>query len=228
MRLPADRPPDSSRPGGRSARVRAAVMTATLAVLLECGPDHASVANIARRAGVHETSIYRRWGTRETLLLDALLTHAEEVLPVPDTGSLRTDLVQFLGVLIAFLRSPLGAGLARMSPMLTGDATLAVTRQAYWSRRFELARGMFQKAIQRGELPADVDLDLALDVLIGPFYLRVLVTGEPLGSDLAERVVGLVLDGLPRVSQPATASTEYTPGQRPSTRVPTRHCAATR
>jgi AcrR family transcriptional regulator len=196
VRRPALPSGSSSRPGGRSARVRAAVITATLDLLLERGGDAASVAEIAQRAGVHETSIYRRWGTREALLLDAMLSRAEELLPVPDTGSLRADLVDFLRDVVTLLQSSLGASLARMSPQMTDSDAVLRTRRAYWSRRFNLARTMFQRAVQRGELPAGVDLDLALDLLIGPLYLRLLVTGEPLDLDLAERIVGLVLDGL--------------------------------
>src|SRR5215468_426884 len=96
-----------ARRGGRSARVRSAVLDATLALLRE-GGDAFGIPQIAARAGVHETSIYRRWGSREALIVDAVRSHIGEEIPVPDTGTLRGDLSAFLASIIAFLSSPLG------------------------------------------------------------------------------------------------------------------------
>lgn len=86
----------AAKVGGRSARVRAAVLAATLEAVSHNGADSLSIPDIARTAGVHETSIYRRWGSRENLVLDALLTYSQEQLPIPDTGSLREDLMAFV------------------------------------------------------------------------------------------------------------------------------------
>ena len=96
------------RPGGRSARVRQSVLDATLALLGGGGLDKLTVADIAQRAGVHETSIRRRWRTRENLICDALLNYSELHLPIPDTGSLREDLAAFATELAAYLTTPLG------------------------------------------------------------------------------------------------------------------------
>src|SRR5262245_64364232 len=100
------------RLGGRSARVRAAVLDATLALLREEG-DTFTIPRVAARAGVHETSIYRRWGTREALIVDAVTSRIGAEIPIPDTGSLRDDLVQFLVACIRFLAAPLGTQLVR-------------------------------------------------------------------------------------------------------------------
>src|SRR5580693_4679657 len=91
------------RPGGRSARVRQSVLDATLTVLSEEGVDKLTVADIAERSGVHETSIRRRWGTKENLICDALLNYSEVHLPIPDTGSIRGDLGAFASELAAYL-----------------------------------------------------------------------------------------------------------------------------
>src|SRR6201986_3287208 len=84
-------PAKARRTGGRSARVRAAVLRATLDALLSCSADDLSIRDVAQRAGVHETSIYRRWGTRANLILDAVQGEIEAAVPPPDTGSLRRD-----------------------------------------------------------------------------------------------------------------------------------------
>src|SRR5262249_1063329 len=84
------------RLGGRSARVRSSVLQAAFTVLMKKGIDAFSIAEVAEKAGVHETSIYRRWGTKHALARDACLHRAEVSLAIPDTGSLRSDLVALL------------------------------------------------------------------------------------------------------------------------------------
>jgi AcrR family transcriptional regulator len=167
-----------SRPGGRSARVRSAVLQSAFIVLTEQGIEAFTVAEVAARAGVHETSIYRRWGTKTALALDACLHFAEATLVVPDTGSLRSDLVAVLERLVALLASPQGQAFLALTASRHPDAVAA--RRSYFRRRFALARVMFDKAASRGEFPRRVDPLVFLEALIAPLYLRLLVTGEPL------------------------------------------------
>src|SRR3712207_1543584 len=82
------------RPGGRSARVRAAVLSATIDALVDVGYDGLSVEDVARRAGVHKTTVYRRWPTRAALVAEATRERSQQVIPVPDTGTLAGDLRQ--------------------------------------------------------------------------------------------------------------------------------------
>ena len=184
------------RLGGRSARVRAAVFEATLQVLQERGYELTSIAEIAGRAGVHETSIYRRWGTKESLLVEAVLARTEEVIRVPDTGTLRSDLVQLLQELRTFFQSPLGAAIMQLLVSTAGDPEMTSARQIYWSRRFAMVKVIFERAVQRGEMVASVDPQLLTEILIGPLYVRLLLTNEPLHTDLPEQIVDLVLHGV--------------------------------
>jgi AcrR family transcriptional regulator len=184
------------RPGGRSARVRQSVIDATLALLAEAGLDKLTVADIAERAGVHETSIRRRWHTKENLLGDALLNNSEQYLPIPDTGSLREDLVLFASELAAYLRTPLGRALLHAMTTAGEDPALAAARTAFWQARYELASAMIERAIARGEVPATVDSRLALEALIAPLNFRALLTDELLDHDLPRQLADLVLDGI--------------------------------
>ncbi len=184
------------RVGGRSARVRAAVFEAALQVLQEQGYASMSIAEIAQRAGVHETSIYRRWGTREALLAEALLARTEEVIPVPDTGTLRSDLVQLLQEHVVFFQSPLGATLMPLLASAHDTVELIAARQTFWKRRFALVREIFEHAVQRGEIAASLDPHLVTELLVGPLYVRLLLTGEPLAVPLSEQIVDLVLHGI--------------------------------
>ncbi len=183
------------RPGGRSARVREAVLDATLEILGERGVDALTIGDVAAMAGVHETSIYRRWGSRENVIIDALLSTSEELLPIPDTGSLRADLIAFATSLESYLNSTLGNALIRALASTT-DPAMDATRERFWEARYALASQMITRAIERGEVPATTDSRLALDALIAPLNFRALLTAEATEQELPTRLVDMLLNGL--------------------------------
>jgi AcrR family transcriptional regulator len=187
------------RPGGRSARVRHAVFDAAVAVLAENSPAGFTVSEVARRAGVHETSIYRRWGTREGLAVEALLDRSRRELPIPDTGSLREDLAAFAADLIVYLRAPLGRALMHTLTVAADNPAVIAARDEFWTGRFELAGVMVERAIARGEVPEGTDSRSLLELLIAPLHFRMQATGEPLGIGLADYLADLVVRafGLP-------------------------------
>jgi AcrR family transcriptional regulator len=149
-------------------------------VLTEKGAGAFKVAEVAARAGVHETSIYRQWGTRTALALEACLHFTEGALPIPDTGSLRSDLRALLKSLVAVLSSPQGKALLALTSSQHPEA--AAARRSLFQQRFKLARVIFDRATSRGEFPLRADPMVLLETLVAPFYLRVLVTGEPLAD----------------------------------------------
>jgi AcrR family transcriptional regulator len=180
----------------RGAAVRAAVFEATVAEVVEHGVDAVNVAAIASRAGVHETSIYRRWRTRGDLIVDALLDRSALVIPAPDTGSIRGDLVELARLVIAYLSSPIGHALVRTVAIAVEDPTLAQARTTFLAGRLTAMRVLIDRAIGRDELAADTDVRLALELLVAPLHVRLLLTGEPLTDDLPEKLVDVLLDGL--------------------------------
>jgi AcrR family transcriptional regulator len=184
------------RLGRRGPRVREAVLDATIQALVANGLDGVSVADVAARAGVHETSIYRRWRVRENLIVDALLARSGEALPPPDTGSVRTDLITMLRGLAEFLDTPEGAALVRIGAVTVDDQRLAEGRRAFWTTRLDAARTVIERGVDRGELRSDTDAHLLLEMLVAPLHMRVLLTGEPWEPDLAERLVDLALAGV--------------------------------
>src|SRR5690348_1645244 len=99
---------DQPRRIGRGPRVRAAVLTAALAELAEVGYAALTMDNVARRAGVHKTTVYRRWPDRDRLLLDALMDQVAVDVPIPDTRSIETDLQEHARSLVRWLTSPTG------------------------------------------------------------------------------------------------------------------------
>ncbi len=192
----SDQAEASRRPGGRSARVRADVLRSTLEALAENGASGLTVSEIARRSGVHATSIQRRWGTLQNLTLDALLTYSQEQLPVPDTGNLRADMVALARLIAAYLNTPLGAALAHAMASVEQDPQLAESRAQFWQTRYDVTRVIVDRAIDRHELTADTDHQLALELLVAPLHFRALLIRQPIEEDWIERMVDTLLHGL--------------------------------
>ena len=184
------------RPGGRSARVRSSVLAAALAVLVDHGVERFSIAEVATRAGVHETSIYRGWISRERLMIDALMAAGEEVLPIPDTGSLRDDLVRFASSIVVLLSSPLGRALDHAFAVATDDPAIVDACTSFFNKRFELASSIIRRAIERGDVAECADPALAIELLVAPLHFRYLLSHAPLNEDFAEQLAVLVISGL--------------------------------
>ncbi|MEW2131963.1 TetR/AcrR family transcriptional regulator [Streptomyces sp. NPDC005435] len=183
MASPDPRP----RPGGRSGRVRRAVHDAGLALLEQRGIRDLTVPEIAARAGVHATSIYRRWGSVERIVVEALLERSEERLPVPDTGTLIEDLTRFAAEVIAYVRDPMAATLMR-TMAATDDPALEQARLEFWESRVAAAGVMVSRAVARGEVPADTDAARVLETLIAPIHFRLLLSHGSLDDALPARL----------------------------------------
>ena len=195
--MDADLPSVRRRTGGRSAVVREQVLRATLDAIAEHGVDGVAIGKIARAAGVHDTTIYRRWATREHLVVDALLAYSEQQIPVPDTGSLRGDLQEFASSFAAHLSTPFGVALVR-SLIMVDDPGFGDQRAAFWQSRFDLARAMLDRASARGELARDMLPDLLLEMLVAPLYYRALLTRK----QADEQFIVTLVEALVRASGP--------------------------
>ncbi|UUU38222.1 TetR-like C-terminal domain-containing protein [Streptomyces sp. NBC_00162] len=178
----------------RGERMRQAVLAATVDLLTSQGLAATTVAAVARAAGVHETSVYRRWKTRENLVFDALATHSDTALPDPDTGDVHMDLSLLFTALARYLATPVGAALLHLGTV-RGENDLEEGRRSYWNARLERGEALVRRGIERGELPAGTDPHLLVEAITGPLLARVLLTGEPLEDTLVPRLVDLILDG---------------------------------
>jgi AcrR family transcriptional regulator len=181
------------RVGGRSARVRSSVLRVAFEVLTEKGFHALTIGEVAARAGVHETSIYRRWGTKEALTLEASLHFAETAVPIPDTGSLKSDLVKLLKNFVTLMASPKGQVLIAMSVAKHPEGVIA--RQAYWQRRLETMRIILDRAVSRGEFSRHADPIVFLETLIAPLYFRALVNGQSIKDWAYEELIDQMLSG---------------------------------
>lgn len=184
------------RPGGRSARIRAAVLETTMNMLREQGsPEDLHVAKVAARVGIPESTIYRHWKSREELLVETVMTHMEKTIPLPDTGSFRADLQIFLRDSSAFLQSAEGRLLTR-SMFATMKYEDSKVRQVYWMTRFSHTGAMIRRAIDKGEIAPETDQNVIMTALTGALYVRMLVLDAPLDEAFLDQLVHMVLEGV--------------------------------
>ena len=160
------------RTGGRSARVKQAVLDAALAVLTEKGFAGFTIAEVAALAGVHETSIYRRWGRPADLITEASLLFADRQIPLPDTGSLAGDLVEMHKEGLVFFATPVGSTLIGWAFSAPQTPEVSPVLAGYWRRRAVLIDRIFERARARGEWTSDKNIQTLLPDLLGPIYFR--------------------------------------------------------
>ena len=183
----------------RSQKAQKAVLDAAADLLLSRGLSAVSMDEVAERAGVSKATIYRWWPTKETLALDALYTEWAAARPLPrDTGTLRGDLLSLLRPWARLTATrPYGRVLAALLTEAQTDPVFAAEyRRRFVEPRRDQARAVFHRAIDRGEIPADTKIEVALDLLYGPIYHRLLHGHAPLNDRFVRDVVDMLMRGL--------------------------------
>ena len=188
------------RPPGRprSEESRQSILHSTLKLLKQQGGfPELSIEAIAADANVGKTTVYRWWPTKAALVADAFSASAAEELRFPNTGSVQSDMSLQMGRLIRIFRSRRGKVVAALLAGGQSDPELieAFRDRFLWPRRKQ-AYQTLQRGIDRGELPADINLDLVLDSLYGPIYMRFLIRHDKLDESFADDICALVLQGL--------------------------------
>jgi AcrR family transcriptional regulator len=182
------------RTGGRSARVREAVLSAVLHELNVNGYAALSVEAVASRAGVNKTTIYRRWPTLDDLLVDALTTWSQDAIPGRDTGSIETDLLTLGRELADQLNG--GVGRQIVAVVLTAGLRSPQLREAtrrYFDHQAARATPLVTRAIDRGELPANTDANALLTTFRAPLFYRLVTTGDPIDEELITQAARVTL-----------------------------------
>lgn len=184
-----------ARTGGRSERVVHDVLEATIDELARVGYAALRMEDVAARAGVAKTTVYRRWPTKAELVEAAVREAARIDDPIPDTGTLRGDLVELVQVNVGRLALPRARALGRLVTNEGGDPDVdRLARKLRDDKRAAHAR-VLERAKERGELPAEVDAGLVIEVLFAPLVARALRFGEKPTVEQIERVIDLVLRG---------------------------------
>ncbi|MFJ9034377.1 TetR/AcrR family transcriptional regulator C-terminal ligand-binding domain-containing protein [Streptomyces sp. NPDC102274] len=180
--------PGSIRPGGRTARVREAVLKAAGDALAETGFADLDLADVARRAEVGKTTVYRRWRTPSTLATDLLADMAETSLPRAVTGSLEDDLKANARLVVKTLTDPRQGPLfkALIAASLCDDQA-AEALHRFYALRIEEWTGCVTDAVTRGDVPDGTDPHAVIAAVSAPLYYAFLNTGRPLSSNDADR-----------------------------------------
>lgn len=184
-----------ARHGGRSERVVRAVMHAAAAEIARVGYAALRVEDVAARAGVNKTTVYRRWPTKAELVRATLRSVAEDRDPPPDTGSVRRDLLELVRRFIAVASTPEGHGLYRMVQAELHVPEVDALVRTLRDERLVPWREVLARGVARGELPPGTDLDLLGEMIRAPVTNRLFRLRAPVDDGFLEAIVDVVVLG---------------------------------
>jgi AcrR family transcriptional regulator len=191
---------EQGRGGPGASGRREAILDATRELLAEGGVRGLTVEGVAARAGVAKTTIYRRWRSKDELALAVLIDMVEQFVAVPDLDDTRDEFVAFVDGAVRILGTTLmGRVMQGLVSDLAADPQLASAfRERVVATRVAEVHRLVERGIERGDLRADADRELMHELLFGPVYYRLMLSGAPLEDGLAERVVDAVLPAFAR------------------------------
>jgi AcrR family transcriptional regulator len=194
----AENDPQARPPGRpRSERARRAILRAANELLEGEGFAAVTVEAIAERAGVSKATIYRWWPNRAAVVMDGFLSTVSSEVPFPHTGHAQEDIRIHMRRLAEAFSDKIGRTVAALIAEGQSDPELAEALRSRWlSVRRAEAREILELGIERGELREDLDLEVAVDVLYGPIYYRMLVGHAPLDEDFADALAAHIFAGL--------------------------------
>ncbi len=173
------------------------IIESVLDELAEVGYGKLSMDSVARRAGSGKAALYRRWQSKQEMVLDAVTTISTPTLSAETSGDLRTDLVDLVSSANDWLG---GTRMSRILPDLLAEAKrnpdLAVALNRLAATRREHALRMINTAASRGEVAADADIEYAIDLMAGPIFWRICGRRQQTTPEFLERVVGTILHAL--------------------------------
>jgi AcrR family transcriptional regulator len=181
----------------RSEESEEAILAATIQLLSQKPLRDISIEEIARKANVGKTTIYKWWPSKAYVALDAFSRKINRMVPMPDMGSVRKDILEQCRSLIAFFKSPAGRILGQFVVESESDKEFAsLFRERFLKPRREAAGVIFDRGVQRGEIDQNVNRELVLDMIYGPTIFRLFVGHSPLDDNLAEEMVSMLFEGL--------------------------------
>ncbi|MCH6561348.1 MAG: TetR/AcrR family transcriptional regulator, partial [Myxococcales bacterium] len=193
--MSSESPNSTSAGRPRSEEAHRAILDATLELLVEVGFSALTVEGVATRAGVGKATIYRRWPSKLPLVIEAFreLPQLEEV----DTGNLVDDLKKMLrSYLQLFHSTPLGTVLPSLAGERAHEPQLSQLFDPVVKARSQPLVRALRRAVKRGELPADLDLELAADLIVGPIAVRLFFSGGKVSPKMVGPMVDLALRGI--------------------------------
>ncbi|MGN7358967.1 TetR/AcrR family transcriptional regulator [Paenibacillus sp. SAF-054] len=181
----------------RNVEAQKSILSASYELLLENGFQAVTVDKIAERAQVSKATIYKWWPNKAAVVMDGFMDAATDRLPVPDTGSTFNDILIHATNLTRFLTSREGTIITQLLGEGQFDSGLAEAyRDRFFRPRRLEARGLLDKGVQRGELKGHLDIGICIDLIYGPIFYRLLVTGEALDEPYVKQLVTNAFEGI--------------------------------
>jgi AcrR family transcriptional regulator len=181
----------------RSEASRSAILEATVALLEETTVQKLSIEAIAKRACVGKTTIYRWWPSKAAVVIDAFIEHHLINTPIPEDLPVREALSVHLRSLIRQYAGPEGRLVAQIIAEAQYDpSTLVDFRERFWDGRRAAIHELLERGVRSGEIRADVDVDLLVEMIYSPVYLRLLFGYRPLSEDYAEQALDVAFAGM--------------------------------
>ncbi|AIQ45402.1 TetR family transcriptional regulator [Paenibacillus sp. FSL R7-0273] len=188
---------DKKRGRPRNNEAEAAILAASYELLLETGFGAVTVDKIAERAKVSKATIYKWWPNKAAVVMDGYLSAASARLPVPDTGSVKEDIMIHATNLAVFLRSREGKVITELIGEGQFDAGLAEAYRArFFAPRRQEAHLLLERGVKRGELKAELDIGCSIDLLYGPIFYRLLITGDVLDEAYITTITAAAFEGI--------------------------------
>ncbi|MEV7405206.1 TetR/AcrR family transcriptional regulator [Streptomyces sp. NPDC091267] len=198
--------PTARRGRPRDEEADARILDAALELLLDRGYDRFSVDEVVAQAAVAKTTLYRRWPTKDHLIV-AVVARLQNAVPVEYSGDVRADLTRYLREIVTGLHRmrqagrPAGSGdtsaglVAEVAAAAARHADVGAAVQVMFRRRNALVLALLEQARQSGELRADIDPEVLFDQLAGALYYRLLITGSPVDAAYVDRLLAGALHG---------------------------------
>lgn len=181
----------------RSEKSKNAILSSAYDLLIENGFSSVTIDKIAEKAEVSKATIYKWWPNKAAVIMDAFIDVAANRLPIPNTGSAMEDMIIQVSNLAKFLGSKEGRAINDIIAEGQSDEKLAETyREIYFKPRRLDARHILEAGISRGELLTDIDIEMVIDLIFGPLFYRLLITGEVVDEAFIKNIIYYSFKGI--------------------------------
>ena len=191
IKVNRDSPGPRKRPGGRTADITQRIRAAVLELLLEGGFEACTIKNVAERAGIERSTLYRRYPDRWGAIIDTVIDQIQRETPLVSTGSFAGDLKIVLMGLARAMATPLGPAIVSAAGALHSEERAADAR-VFFERRMEQLAPMFDAAIERGDLAPDVDREELFTFASGSIWFSRFIAARPVDEAAIDRIVAAV------------------------------------
>lgn len=181
----------------RSEKTKNAIFSATYDLLLQVGFKNITIDKIAEKAEVSKATIYKWWPSKGAVVMDAFFDAVAVKSPIPNTGSVIEDMIVQATNLAKFLMSKEGKVINEIIAEGQFDFKLAEAyRTIYFAPRRLDSRYILERGISKGELERDIDIELVIDLIFGPLFYRLLITGDPIDEAFIRNIISYVFKGI--------------------------------